>query len=158
MYNIYFDKRVLKICDISKLVAKDPNTIIYNAALVSQTDKILPVMENLSKINSLVIPVHSDKLETTYKEICSQFTEINAAGGVVENENGEILLILRHGLWDLPKGKQEEGEDIATTAIREVQEECGIENLQQKELICITHHTYQYECLSICRPFIWYVW
>lgn len=156
MYNIYFDKRVLKICDISKLVAKDPNTVIYNAALVSQTDKILPAMENLSEINSLVIPVHSDKLETTYKEICSQFTEINAAGGVVENENGEILLILRHGLWDLPKGKQEEGEDIATTAIREVQEECGIENLQQKELICITHHTYHMNGLHMLKHSYWY--
>ena len=156
MYNIYFDKRVLKICDISTLEVKDPNTIIYNAALVSQTDKILPVMESLCGINSLVIPVHSDKLETTFQEICSQFTEINAAGGVVENENGEILLILRHGLWDLPKGKQEEGEDIAITAIREVQEECGLDQLHQEELLCITHHTYHMNGLNMLKHTYWY--
>ena len=66
------------------------------------------------------------------------------------------MLILRHGLWDLPKGKQEEGEDIATTAIREVQEECGIENLQQKELICITHHTYHMNGLHMLKHSYWY--
>ena len=156
MYNIYFDKRVLKICDISSLPLRDPNTIISNAGLVSQTDKILPFMENLEKIQSIAIPVDSNNLETTFQEICSQFTQINAAGGVVENANGEYLLILRHGLWDLPKGKQEEGEDIATTAVREVEEECGLTGIELKELICITRHTYHMNGQHMLKHTYWY--
>lgn len=156
MYNIYFDKRVLKICDISSLPLPDPNTIISNAGLVSQTDKIIPFMENLDKIQSIAIPVTSSNIETTFQKICSQFTQINAAGGVMENQNGEYLLILRHGLWDLPKGKQEEGEDIATTAVREVEEECGITSLELKELICITRHTYHMNGKHMLKHTYWY--
>ena len=156
MYNIYFDKRVLKICDISSLPLPDPNTIISNAGLVSQTEKILPFMENLEKIQSIAIPVDSNKLETTFQEICSQFTQINAAGGVVENTDGEYLLILRNGLWDLPKGKQEDGEDIATTAVREVEEECGLTGIEQKELICITRHTYHMNGQHMLKHTYWY--
>ena len=156
MYNIYFDKRVLKICDISSLPLPDPNTIISNAGLVCQTEKIIPLMENLEKIGSIAIPVSPDKLETTFQQICSQFTQINAAGGVVENANGEYLLILRNGLWDLPKGKQEDGEDIATTAVREVEEECGLTGIEQKELICITRHTYHMNGLHMLKHTYWY--
>jgi 8-oxo-dGTP pyrophosphatase MutT (NUDIX family) len=156
MYNIYFDKRVLKICDISSLPLPDPNTIISNAGLVCQTEKIIPLMENLEKIGSIAIPVSPDKLETTFQQICSQFTQINAAGGVVENANGEYLLILRNGLWDLPKGKQEDGEDIATTAVREVEEECGLTGIEQKELICITRHTYHMNGLHMLKQTYWY--
>ncbi|HCZ22126.1 MAG TPA: NUDIX hydrolase, partial [Rikenellaceae bacterium] len=46
------------------------------------------------------------------------------------------------GLWDLPKGHREEGEDIRTTALREVQEETGVDELKLGRLICVTDHCY----------------
>ncbi len=156
MYNIYFDKRVLKICDISSLPLKNPNTIISNAGMISNIGNIPAMMESLPDIGSIALPVPANKIETTFRQVCSQFTEINAAGGVVENGNGEYLLILRNGLWDLPKGKQEEGEDIAATAVREVEEECGISNLQQGELLCITRHTYRMNSLHMLKHTYWY--
>jgi 8-oxo-dGTP pyrophosphatase MutT (NUDIX family) len=58
--------------------------------------------------------------------------EVVAAGGlVVRHSDGapEVLLIHRRGVWDLPKGKQDKGESVAETALREVQEEVGIETL-----------------------------
>ncbi len=91
-----------------------------------------------------------------FEQTCSQYTQINAGGGLVENENGEYLLIFRNGFWDLPKGKQEEGEEISITALREVEEECGIGGLQLGELICITHHTYQMNGLSMLKHTYWY--
>ncbi len=94
--------------------------------------------------------------KASFEEVCSKYTQINAGGGLVENANGEYLLIFRNGLWDLPKGKQEEGEDIALTAVREVEEECGIGNLQLQELICITRHTYQMNGLSMLKHTYWY--
>ena len=68
--------------------------------------------------------------------------QIIAAGGLVTNPKGEILWIFRRGFWDLPKGKLDEGETIQTCAIREVQEETGINNLQLHELLKFTNHIY----------------
>jgi 8-oxo-dGTP pyrophosphatase MutT (NUDIX family) len=67
---------------------------------------------------------------------------IIAAGGLVQNSKGEILLIYRRGFWDLPKGKLDAGELIPECAIREVQEETGIQTLDLGPLICTTKHTY----------------
>ena len=69
-------------------------------------------------------------------------TQIIAAGGLVTNPMGEILWIFRRGFWDLPKGKLDEGETIQTCAIREVQEETGIKNIQLHDMLCFTNHTY----------------
>lgn len=54
---------------------------------------------------------------------------ITAAGGVltrVVRGRTQLLLILRRGVWDLPKGKQDRGETISECAVREVNEELGI--------------------------------
>lgn len=69
-------------------------------------------------------------------------TQIIAAGGLVTNPQGEILWIYRRGFWDLPKGKLDEGETIQSCALREVQEETGIHDLQLHEMLCFTKHTY----------------
>ena len=64
-----------------------------------------------------------------YEAFCREFKEISAAGGLVvrRTEGGPtFLFIRRNGLWDLPKGHQEAGEDIRTTALREVCEETGL--------------------------------
>ncbi|MDR0793827.1 MAG: NUDIX domain-containing protein [Chitinophagaceae bacterium] len=67
---------------------------------------------------------------------------IIAAGGLVENENGDLLMIFRRGFWDLPKGKLEHSETIEHCAVREVKEETGIKNIRLKEKLGITHHDY----------------
>ena len=67
---------------------------------------------------------------------------MTAAGGLVSNRRSDVLMIKRNGLWDLPKGHQEEGEDITVTAMREVQEETGVKELELGKLICVTDHCY----------------
>ncbi|WP_156522579.1 NUDIX hydrolase [Arachidicoccus ginsenosidimutans] len=67
---------------------------------------------------------------------------IVAAGGLVFNGNNELLMIFRRGFWDLPKGKLDEGEAIESCALREVEEETGLTNIQLEELIGITYHDY----------------
>lgn len=81
--------------------------------------------------------------DAEFQEFCSHFQEISAGGGLVRNREGKYLLICRHGIWDLPKGKLEPGESIETCALREVEEECGLHDLQLEALVCITHHTYR---------------
>jgi 8-oxo-dGTP pyrophosphatase MutT (NUDIX family) len=68
--------------------------------------------------------------------------QLIAAGGLVTNPKGEILWIFRRGFWDLPKGKLDEGETIQTCAVREVQEETGIQNIQLHGMLCFTNHIY----------------
>ena len=53
-----------------------------------------------------------------------------AAGGIItrRREAGtEVLLIFRRGMWDLPKGKAKKRESVRQCALREVQEELGID-------------------------------
>jgi 8-oxo-dGTP pyrophosphatase MutT (NUDIX family) len=69
-------------------------------------------------------------------------TQIIAAGGLVTNPQGEILWIFRRGFWDLPKGKLDDGETIQTCAVREVQEETGLHDIQLHGMLCFTNHTY----------------
>jgi len=65
-----------------------------------------------------------------------------AAGGLVFNEKNELLMIFRRGKWDLPKGKTEANETPEMSAIREVQEETGLQNLSIRYFSGITHHEY----------------
>lgn len=54
---------------------------------------------------------------------------LNFSGGIVTNQNNEILLQLRSDkkLWGLPGGAIEKGESVERAAIREVLEETGIQ-------------------------------
>ncbi len=86
-------------------------------------------------------------------------TAVTAAGGVLyrkEAANFEVLLIYRNGVWDLPKGKLEEGESIESCARREVAEEVGI-SLPDIELPLVqTNHTYQENGTHIIKTTHWF--
>jgi ADP-ribose pyrophosphatase YjhB (NUDIX family) len=71
-----------------------------------------------------------------------KFSIVKAAGGVVFNENKEILLIFRKGKWDLPKGKLDKGETLESCAVRETEEETGLKNVKLGKMITATYHTY----------------
>lgn len=67
---------------------------------------------------------------------------IIAAGGLITDPQRHLLLIHRRGYWDLPKGKLDTGETIEQCAIREVQEETGLKEVQLGSLLGITYHSY----------------
>ncbi len=67
---------------------------------------------------------------------------IIAGGGLVFNEKDALLMIFRRGFWDLPKGKLDEGETIEACALREIQEETGLQQVILGKFIGITQHTY----------------
>src|SRR5690349_10574045 len=55
-------------------------------------------------------------------------TIVPSVNVIVENDNGQILLIRRsdNGNWALPGGGVDLGESVADAAVREVEEETGI--------------------------------
>lgn len=67
---------------------------------------------------------------------------IEAGGGLVLNERGYLLMIYRRGYWDLPKGKRDAGESIETCAVREVEEETGLSEVQLLKPVGETIHHY----------------
>lgn len=84
------------------------------------------------------------------------FTFVEAGGGVVFNPAGQFLVIRRNEIWDLPKGKMEEGEDFESTALREVKEETGLKNLKISHLIMSTYHTYDLKGEKILKETRWF--
>ncbi|MFJ7973519.1 NUDIX hydrolase [Psychrobacillus sp. NPDC096389] len=55
-------------------------------------------------------------------------THIVAVGGIVEDEQGNILLVkTHHGGWVFPGGQVEVGENLMDALIREIKEESGID-------------------------------
>jgi 8-oxo-dGTP pyrophosphatase MutT (NUDIX family) len=91
-----------------------------------------------------------------WEEFCSDFILIKAAGGLVFNHENELLMIFRNGKWDLPKGKLEKEESVEKCAIREVKEECGIDDLQIIKQLIDTYHTYELNDLKILKRTYWF--
>jgi 8-oxo-dGTP diphosphatase len=54
--------------------------------------------------------------------------EIQAAGGVVLDDEGRVVIVhrQRYDDWSLPKGKLDPGESFQEAALREVEEETGL--------------------------------
>ena len=76
---------------------------------------------------------------------------------MVYNDQNEVLLIFRLNFWDLPKGKIDPGETKAAAAVREVQEETGIEVLELEEFIHTSYHTYRTKSgKRILKPTYWF--
>lgn len=68
-------------------------------------------------------------------------THILAVGGVVRNQNNEILLVKHHrDGWVFPGGQVEVGENLAEALKREILEETGI-TAEVGELFCIASNT-----------------
>jgi 8-oxo-(d)GTP phosphatase len=67
---------------------------------------------------------------------------IRAAGAVLWRPGPEVLLVhrSRYDDWSLPKGKQERGEHILVTAVREVQEEASVRPVLGPRLSSVSYH------------------
>lgn len=90
------------------------------------------------------------------KTVAKSVTLIEAAGGLVKNENGDYLFIYRNDKWDLPKGKIEKYERVKDAAVREVEEECGIKVNKLGEKICKTYHAYIYRGEVVLKKTHWF--
>src|SRR5690554_3183968 len=94
--------------------------------------------------------------KATLKGIKKAVRVIKAAGGLVKNANSEYLFIKRLGKWDLPKGKVEDGEKMREAAVREVEEECGVQIDSLGDKLASTYHVYTLKGEFILKKTNWY--
>ena len=141
--NIYFGDKPVILCNE---IDKELNEILHHPDAVF-VDEVSPraIKSMLHEIKKEEFHAgviwHSDleKLKATFFK---NFKIIEAAGGIVQNDNKEILFIHRLGKWDLPKGKMEKGETEEACALREVTEETGVKGLHLKKKIGETYHVF----------------
>ena len=108
---------------------------------------------NGSSINDAISALAKKKLDIAYiyhpnhEEILKKFAKkiplVIAAGGVVTNKEGKVLFIFRNGKWDLPKGGVDKGETLEQAAIREVEEETGVQGLKIENFLKTTYHIFK---------------
>lgn len=122
--------------------------ILTNTAVDIEDYYRMPSSE-LSKANVLkifetanTIEVCDSAIEAVIERFFAEFKYVEAAGGVVQNERGESLMILRNGRWDLPKGHVDCGESDEACAVREIAEETGVVGAKIVRFLCNTLHAY----------------
>lgn len=113
-------------------------------------------LQHIGKPGTLGAIIEDFSPETLQRELHALYTPIDAGGGVVTNENDEVLMIYRRGKWDLPKGKLDDGESIDECALREVSEETGLKKLKLGEKICDTYHVYSQKKQNLLKRTAWY--
>ena len=120
----------------------------------STIDKAIKLLESGKEIGVVYL---CDAVHECWKRFISKYTLIEAAGGLVKNQDGGFLFIFRNGKWDLPKGKAEYDETPDMTALREVEEECGLKNLKIEKELIKTFHTYKEKGKLILKKTHWYL-
>lgn len=91
---------------------------------------------------SKIVEVCDRAIEAVAERFFAEFKQIRAAGGLVENDKGETLMIYCYRHWDLPKGHIDEGESAEECAVREIAEETGVEGAKIVRFLCNTLHAY----------------
>jgi len=153
---IYVDESPIYITDQlsvelkQKSTGKDVLFINQDFSFVVET-----ILKALKKNKKEVIILVED-IEKAKTDFFKNFTCIEAAGGIVQNENKDLLFIFRRGKWDLPKGKIENDETPEICAAREIEEETGVKNLNLKHKIGETYHIYEENKTMILKTSHWF--
>ncbi len=134
MYKVFVNEKKLLLSKQSENLEK---TLGYEN--VTTLEIALDLLENTSVKE---LNVFGENINEIWAEFQKLFRIIEAAGGVVNNPDGEILFIKRLGKWDLPKGKMEKGESREESAVREIEEETGLKEVELVQFINTTYHIY----------------
>ncbi len=145
MYKIYINETPLLLLDTQEADRYGPATEEKMIARYSGKPKTLlnyaDMLEKTSRYQAVIL--YTDHLDRLWADFRAHYQLIEAAGGIVYNTRSEVLFIFRRGHWDLPKGKIDPGESREAAALREVQEETGLDHVALGAHLADTYHTYR---------------
>lgn len=148
MYKVFINEKKISLTNEP---LKGMRSLLFDNE--TSVEIILDLMENTSTPE--VCLYHPD-LEVVWNGFRDFFKNVGAAGGIVSNDEGKVLFIKRLGRWDLPKGKIEKGEQTEDAAVREVQEETGLDELTVEYFVGKTYHIYSEKSKKILKTTHWY--
>ncbi len=153
-YEVYIAGRPLVIADRPPQRAA-PGMQVIAIGSQKHLDEVIAAMDRSE--NDAGVWIHPQDDLDLWELFRSKFKFVQAAGGLVQDEKGRLLVIKRLGKWDLPKGKLDEGESVEAAALREVEEECGIDDLRLERPIAISWHTYDRKGKSFLKRTDWFL-
>lgn len=136
MYKVFVNDKPLFL---TNKIQKETDFKLFLLDSVDIDKIIIKYFQN--KIDKAIL-YHPDEKEIL-KKIKEKIPVQKAGGGVVYNNEGKILFILRNGKWDLPKGGTEKNENMESTAMREVEEETGVNKLNINRKLPKTYHIFK---------------
>ena len=136
MYKVFVNDKPLFL---TNEISKETNFQLFLLESVDIVQLIIKIFQN--KVQKAYL-YHPDEKQIM-KTLKSKIPVNKAVGGLVYNKKGEVLFIFRGGKWDLPKGGIEKGEDIEVTAMREVEEETGVNKLTITKKLQKTYHVFK---------------
>lgn len=149
----YFDKVIDARLGVLKESALHGHLLLLNAtpATAEKLNSLLQSSDASHLLSVTLVCLDKEAVEDRFKTL---YKVVKAAGGVVFKGN-KMLLMFRRGVWDLPKGKLDDGESSQEGAMREVEEETGV-RVDIEEKICTTWHTYTLNGNRILKRTKWY--
>ena len=151
MYRLFCNNRTLTANNFCENLLSVDNKCVKNFDdLVS---KIRQWLDDETIANLDLGDVDGEALASAIKTI---FRQAPAAGGVVVIDN-QFVAIERNGIPDLPKGHIEKGESPEVAAIREVEEETGITDLEIIKELPATWHCYLLNNQWTIKKTSWYI-
>ncbi len=125
----------------------------FSGATLKSFTQALQFMDRPGNAGAIIEDVSEEALQD---QLHAMYRPIMAGGGLVYNEEGALLMIYRRGKWDLPKGKLDEGENIAECALREVSEETGLRQLRLGDKLSDSFHIYVQDGEQYLKQTVWY--
>jgi 8-oxo-dGTP pyrophosphatase MutT (NUDIX family) len=155
-FKIFIKDKLLVFTENMNISGREKNIIFYHYQGMGALMTKFEHFRKSRKFRTLIIyrKKNAGKLFKLFK---LRYKQTKAAGGAVLNKKDEVLLIHRHGRWDLPKGKKHAGEKNKETAIREVMEETGIQKLKITDKLQVTYHFYRRNKRLIIKKTHWYL-
>ncbi len=105
--------------------------------------ELKPIIKALNKGQMTHVHLYHKNAEKIERHLKRKLPFFIAAGGLVTNQNGEVLFIYRNDKWDLPKGHVEDDESLEAAALREVKEETGVRDLKIEQFLKTTYHIFK---------------
>ena len=151
MYKVFFNQKPLYLT-----TTLQKQTTEFPLFFVKYTSKEFIIKALKSKKCKGIYLYHA-KEDKLWQHFLRFFPVVVAAGGFVQHKDEKrYLFIYRNDKWDLPKGRVEKKENIQKAAIREVEEETAVQNVEISGILPTTFHIFKRNNVYKLKKTFWY--